>query len=230
MTRDDIAARIRFNLNDAGVTFYSASDVNNSIQDGYDEVVALSQTIEKVTTLSWVSQLVYYNFRNLVTDFIRPIAIFDNNNNRWLEHKSLPFLQAQRQDFETIAGAPFWYCVMDFTYTAISPRLETATGTFDFLYKANAATLAASDVPVLPDSLTSVLELYGTADLLEQAEEYEKAGRYWYGNVKLNQLGYFDILDKIKKEVRNRESPDRYHTLREQYLQANLRDATLVVR
>ena len=230
MTRDAIASRIRFNLNDAGVNFYSADDINNSIQDGYDEVVAIGQPIEKVATLSWVSSLVYYNFRNLISDFIRPIAIFDNNSNRWLEHKSLQFLQAQRQDFELIAGPPFWYYVLDYNYTAVSPRYEAASGTFDVLYKASADTLSGGTVPSLPDSLTSVLESYGTADLLEQAEEYEKATKYWYGNPKINQFGYFDYLEKIKKEVRSRESPDRIHVLREQYLQANTRDASLVIR
>lgn len=231
MTRDDIATRIRFNLNDAGITFYSANDVNNSIQDGYDEVVAIAQPIELLSVLNWTGELVYYNFSNLISRYLRPIAIFDNRSNRWLENKGLPFLQSQRIDFESVSGPPFWYHVLDFNYTVFNPRYQDTSGTFDVLFKAAANTLIGSDVPSLPNSLVRILELYGTADLLEQNEEYEKAERYWYGSSKLSRqfpdlnpplLGYFDYLEKLKQEVRDREQPDRYHTLRDHFLRANV--------
>jgi hypothetical protein len=210
MTRDDITARVRVNLNDAGVTFYSANDLNDSIQDGYDEVSAIARQIEKSTTVALVSELTYYNLRNSISDLIYPFAIFNQNTNLWLEHVPLRLLQALRVDWECSNGEPIYYTVMDFKYTAIFPKQTTGSGNLEVFYKAQANTLFAATTPILPAQHEVVLEQYVTMDLLEQQEEIEKA-QIWMQE-------YEQELLKVEDYVNRRIFTDRIIQLRENIL------------
>lgn len=205
----DIKGRIRTNLDDAGVTFYSDLDITNSLQDTYNETVILTESMECVREISFVSQQVYYNLSELIPDYLRPLAIYNKNNKRWLTFKDLTYVQSLRHDWELTSGEPQIYLVMDYNYIALWPRLETATGSMEVFYKAKANVLRDTSVPVLPDGNTIVLEEGVTGDLLEQKEEFTKAGMYF--------SSYFDKIKKIRTHVNMRPFPDRVSELREAF-------------
>src|SRR5947208_15217831 len=79
-----IKSNVRDNLNDAAVINYSTSDVDESMQDAADDIVAQTQCIIKKTTLNWTGDLSYYDLITLVSDYLACVAIFNNVNNRWL--------------------------------------------------------------------------------------------------------------------------------------------------
>src|ERR1700757_560579 len=111
-TRGQLKTSSRTNLNDLGVTFWSETDLNDSFQDAYDDVVCLSQCIIKSVTLNWISNLVYYDpvVDCGVTDYLAPVAIFNNMTNLWLrDDLNLRDMDRLRRDWECWQGTPqFW--------------------------------------------------------------------------------------------------------------------------
>lgn len=207
MDRDDIAARVRFNLNDAGITWYSADDINDSIQDGYDEVVALTRCKESSGNVTFVSGLTYYKIDDTLTDYLHPIGIYNNNNDRWLDHVPLKLFVSLDEKWEIATGEPTHFNVVDFRYIALFPRPATASSNMTIFYKASADTLGASTTPSIPTSHQLILEQYATMDLLEQAEEYTKASLWM--------TDYKSQRDALKKHMASRQLPDIIHQLKE---------------
>jgi len=196
LTRDNIASRVRFNLDDSGITFFSADDINESIQDGYDEVVAVARTITGNYEIPLEDETSYYNFRGIIPDYIHVAGIFNNNTNRWLDYYAHVLLRELRTDWELAKGESEGFTVWDGRWISVFPRLATGLGTFTVLYKASANTLAAATVPSIPFAYERILEYYSTMDLLEQSEEYGKAG-LWTKD-------YFTYLNNLKKHMANR--------------------------
>ncbi len=178
-TRDAIAADIRDNLEDAGVTFYSAADVNDAIQDAYDDVAVMSGCIQKSTTLNFTSLLSYYDFRSLISDYFAVVAIFNNSSNRWLCPDTRRSFDKSRQDWELATGEPRFFCPIDSKRVVIVPRMTIATGNRTVFYRATADTLGATDTPLIHTDMLTLLEHYVTADLLDQQQEFIKADAWW---------------------------------------------------
>lgn len=182
MTRGQLITNIRANLNDAGVSFYTATDLTDSLQDGYDDVAAQSKCIVKSSTINWQNGLSYYDFISLsVSDYLGCTAIFNNNNNLWLEDFYTRF-QVDNEDphWEITEGEPRLWIPINFKYIAVYPRKTTATGNFSLKYWAKAPTMTLdSDIPLIATDKHELMEFYTTADLLEQGEEYSKAATYW---------------------------------------------------
>lgn len=183
MTRGDIKTNIRTNLADAGVTFYSEDDLNDSIQDAYDDIACLSQCILKKVTLNWsvVANLVYIDHKidQSITDYMGVVAIFNNNTNFWLRDDcSLKDLDRVRRDWENWTGQPQFWCPSDPQRVVVAPHFltGTTTGTYDLYYWGLAPTLSSdSDTFLIAADMQQLLEFYVTGDLLEQAQEYKKA-------------------------------------------------------
>lgn len=179
MTRDQIASKIRHNLNDAGVTYYSVADVNDSIQDGYDEVVVYCECIEKSAIVDFKSDTTYYNLSTLIPDYYRPIRIYSYNINRFMELNLELENSGYSLDWELTNGSARDYIIKGPKYIGISNRISNATGSFKIWYKAQANVLTGNDIPRINVKFQLLLENYGTADLLEQNQEYTKAQIYW---------------------------------------------------
>ena len=85
-TRGQIKNTVRVNLDDLGVTFFSEDDLNDSLQDAYDDIVCLSRCIVKRVEINWIENLSYYDFAGElgITDYLATVAIFNQVTNRWL--------------------------------------------------------------------------------------------------------------------------------------------------
>lgn len=185
----NIKSNIRQNLDDAGVTAYSQTDIDDATQDAYNEIATLTQCIIKKVTLPFQDNLNYYNFRDstnfsaiYVNDYIATTAVFNNITNLWLlDDKALKDFDRDRIDWENWSGAAVWWVPCnDAKRIALIPKLTTAgTATFDLYYYAKAPTIQDINQPLLPPDHETLLEFYATADLLEQWEEYSKANFYW---------------------------------------------------
>lgn len=204
-TRDGIANRIRLNLNDEGVKFYSPSDLNDSIQDGYDEIAAYTGCIEKVTTLSWVANLTYYDFHALIPDFLAVKGIFNGRIKRWMLPGSSREFDGYRIDWEMANNEPQWFYPANWRWIAFFPQPAVSAGVFYPWYAAQADILTGTSIPQIPPDNYTVLEYYVTADLLDQSEEWTKAQHYW----KL----YLSNLEEFRTDVRSRKLPDKQRIL-----------------
>lgn len=201
LTRDQIAAKILLNLEDAGIKFFSASDVNNSIQDGYDDVCCYCGQIEKNVTIAFQSKLVYYDAIALIPDFLAVVAIYNYNTKKWLVDTSHRELDLVRWDWEIWHGDAIWFAPHDFRNILLCPTLSTATGNMEIFYKASANTLSGSTVPMIRGDATKLLEYYSTGDLLESVKEYEKAD-FW-------QQQYIQERESYKSSNKNMSQADR---------------------
>lgn len=197
MTRDQLTASIQTKLGDNGI-FYTPADLNDSVQDGYSEVAALTGCIFKAANISLSANLSYYDFGSLIPDFHAVTAIFNPQIKQWMTPVSLRQLEDLRGDWELAIGNPFFFWPVNFRFVAIYPKLTTSTGSLYVYYRAHADTLSASTTPQLPEDI--VIENYTIGDMLEQAEEFSKAG--------ISLEVYFTNIKEIKQATRSFRQPD----------------------
>jgi hypothetical protein len=204
LNRGQIKSIVRTNLDDAGISFYNDNDLNESIQDSYDDIACFTQCISKSISLFWQANLSYYNFVSLgISDYLGTTAIFNSVTNRWLrDDLNLRDFDRLRRDWETWQGTPQFWAPSDPLNIALCPKyIDPNTGRafdqyafssafyigslnqfgqFKLFYWALAPTLVDDNSTFLIASdMQNLLEFYVTADMLEQAEEFVKAAEYF---------------------------------------------------
>ena len=205
MNLDQIASNVQRDLDDLSANFFKlADDIYPSIQDGYDLVAALCETIESTANVSFGAGQVYYDLKSSIPSYLRVFGIYNNNTNRWLEPCTLGDLLKTRDDWECAEGTPYWFWPIDWRHIAIFPAYAAATGNFTVLFKATADQLVIGGAePTIPLSEHNVLQYYADSDLLTQAQEWVKA------------LDYAKLMDatieQIIKIVRNRQRPNHLY-------------------
>lgn len=188
-------------LDDLSASFFeSDKDVKPSLQDGYNLIAALCETIEKHTTLNFIDDLVYYDFSTLIPDYLRVYGIFNNAINRWLEPLSFLQLLRMREDWELMNQMPRYFVPVNYRYTIILPTQNPASGSMTILYKAKADVLGDNSVPNIPIETHKTLEQYSTEDMLDQCEEFYKSMTYF--------SEWTNGIEAIKKAMRDRSSPN----------------------
>lgn len=205
MNRATVRTAIRLNIEDQG-SFYSDNDLNSAIQECYKIYINESNVIEKKVTLSFTDDLVYYDMSALVSDYLIPLALFNNVNRTWLDAKSRVWLDGYRLDWETATGEPRWFTVVNHKLIALVPHQPTTTGTFDLHYLAFAPTLT-NDTTLIRVLLESehIFELYAQFYLMLQAREFNKA-----------KMNFQEFEKEIKKAINlasSRGLPARQYTL-----------------
>ena len=204
MTRGQIGTKIRDNLDDAGITYYSSLDITDSIQDGYDEVAVYSECIEKWVALPQIINTTYYDFSELIPDYYRVIDIYGFEFKNVLDPVNDRDLLSYRIDWELYSGGSREFMVLGPKYIGINGRKSVvgSNNTFRIYYKAQANILVSdSETPRINNDYQILLEWYGTADLLEQNQEYTKANGYW--------VQYNDMLEKYRYKIQLLSKSDR---------------------
>lgn len=202
MTYAEIKNHIRSNLNDAGVQFWSDVDLNESIEDCEAEISFLARHIIKKQTIAFQARA-HYDFRLLgVEDFLCVIAIFNENTNRWL-HDTLTVkdLDKVRDDWELWTGTPQYWAPVNFELNVIVPYMPEPTGNLILYYAAKAPEPLTNpaNTPLIATDQQKLIELYVTGDMLEQAEEYVKAGEYF----DLYYPMLMEYSDRVKNQARS---------------------------
>lgn len=185
-TRANLRSKIRENLADVGVTFYTDAEINDSIQDCYNEIAAKCRCFPKKSSgFTHLIETNYYDFRGLgITDFMGTIAIFNNNTNFYLRDDiSLRDLDKIRRDWELWKGEPQFWVPHSLKYTVLVPQITTdlgrgitLPGNFDLYYWASAPTLGSDGASTLiADDADSIFEVWCLWDLLMSAKEPTKA-------------------------------------------------------
>ena len=180
MTRDELASLIITNLNDSGV-FNTLDEVNDAIQDGYDDLVLTHGLRPKATAINIAANKVFYDLPTIIPDFVALRAIYFSQNKRWLTSQNLKYFQSCREDWELTTGNPTDYWVANYRRVALFPHPTTSSvDTLWIFYYASAPTLTllSQDLNIPVDSGFRALENYATSVLLTKAEEWSKAEAY----------------------------------------------------
>lgn len=203
-----IRARVQLNLNDAVGTFFDNATVNQSVQDGYDEVLVDTQCAEGTASVPFQSSVLYYDLYNGIIPpnqfFWRISRIFNQNTNRWMPCVDSRVLDKFRFDWEAANGTPWFGYIVNFQYLGFFPHYTSGTAkSFDILYKVGKDYLTTdAQIPQIPDEFSRILESYATADLLEIYREFTKAADYWDD--------YFKLKQKLIDYMPSRSMPDRF--------------------
>lgn len=206
LTRLQIATRIQTNLNDGAGVFFDIPTINESIQDAYDELIVDTQCVESVFQVNFLDNHIYYDLYNgIISDntfYHRLSRIYNGQTNRWIRCVDSRVLDKFRFDWEASSGTPWFAYIVNFQYLGFFPHYLTALGTFDIFYKIGKDYLLTDDqVLQIPQEFIRAVECYGTADLLECYQEFEKAQLYWDE--------YAIIKQKLMDYVPSRSLPDK---------------------
>lgn len=205
MTRDEIFGRVSQNLEDSGLVHFVQDDLVDSVQDGYEIIALLAQTIERATTVAFVANQTYYNLYNLISDFYRVFAIYNTSTKKWMEPVAYHEIRENSHRWETVKGAPREWAPLGYSHIAIFPKPATTVGSMLIFYKGTAPTLTGSLAPEFPISEHESLVDYGTGDLLDQDLEYTKSLEYM--------RKFYARLQEIHKQVHSRDLIDRVYAL-----------------
>jgi hypothetical protein len=200
MTRLDLQTRLQNHFNNP--TYYTVEDMNNSIQDGLDEICAFSGCILKSTTLTFTQFTSYYDMLTLIPDYIGVYAIFNSTIRRFLYPQSLKKFNDVRIDWDNAYGTPYYFSPINHRYVAIYMKPSVPDyGSMVVFYLAQGPQLSDSTVIPIPDEHLLVLESYSKADLWEQSQEFSKGAQEFQN--------YTGTLEKLRELVQNQRNSDR---------------------
>lgn len=208
ITRGELKTQIA-NYFENSPYYQGEPDLNNSIQDGYDELIAYAGLRPTKGTFPITNGKTYYDLKTLLPDFVAVIALFNPVTKRWLSPTSLTKLERYGQSWETVSGSPYFFVSVSWRYIAIHPKpVVDGYGNMIIYYMAQAP-LLVDDGTVIDstDEGVSVIEQYVRTDLLEMGQEWSKAGNQF--------ISYLDDLEQYRKKMQQR-AVDRIPMLRGQ--------------
>lgn len=203
--RLDVQRKLQNHFNNS--VYYDQQSVNDSIQDGMDEIAAFTGCIYKSVQLPFTQFTTYYDMLTLCPDYIGLVAIFNVAIRRWMLPSSLKKFEQDRIDWDVAYGTPYYFAPISHRYVAIYKKPAVANyGNFIMFYRAAAPTITDSTPIPLPEEHVTVLEAYCITDLWEQAQELGKATQalqFYIGNI-----------EKLRILMRNQRNSDRYISLK----------------
>ena len=192
---------MRRNLADAGATFYTSDNIDEAIQDGYDTSITLLLPLIGSQVVNFTSNLNYYDFYNSIINYLHVVAIKNNNTSRWLDFRTIKWLEQQRSDWELTEGQPDVFTVLDYKYVLLWPTLSSASGNMTVYYRKKGIQLVSSDLIDILDMEPDLVEWYSTVDCLEQIEEFEKAQSYLNSFEKSIRVGQKLVQGRAGKDL-----------------------------
>lgn len=175
MTKQDIIDKIQRDLDDTG-TQSTVEEIYDSLEDGHNEVVILSGCHQKSVTLEWPVDTTYIDVISLVSDYYRPVAIYNKPNKSWLIPRTPKQMESLGDRWEVENGTPIFFCPLDFKYISVYPHYGTAENEFILFYKAVAPEdWPDTEEPKIPLNCQDVLVNYVNTDMYISLLEYTKS-------------------------------------------------------
>jgi len=186
--------------------YYLGADLNDSIQDGTDEITAFSGCNYGVALIPFVGSLSYYDLLTLIPNYIGVIAIFNGATKCWMTPTSVRKLDQYRPDWETAIGTPEFFVPINHRYIAICKKpLVQDYGNMYMLYVSSSPVLDDATTLPFPSEYAQLIEAYVKTDLWEQNEEFTKASKEF--------LIYQQQLQKLHTLVHSKRQIDRLPSL-----------------
>ena len=205
MNRDQVRTNLQHHFNNT--VYYDDQSLNDSIQDGLDEICAFTGCVYKSATIPFSQYTTYYDMLTLLPDYIGLVAMFNQTIRRWMIPSSLKKFWQDRIDWDTAYGTPYYFSPVSHRYVAIYKKPSIPTyGNMIVFYRAAAPTLSDTTPIPIPDEHITALETYCITDLWEQAQEFAKAS--------IGLQAYQDNLENLRVLMRSQRNRDRYQSLK----------------
>ena len=138
----------------------------------------------------------------LLGDYIGVVAVFNSTIKRWMTPAGLYRFDKDRIDWESAAGVPYFYSVVNHRYMAIYKKpIVNGYGNMYVFYRAASPTLGPLDTFAIPDDFIEAERAYVLSDLWAQNQEWVKAGN------KMEE--YKAVLGQLKTWIHSQRIPDR---------------------
>lgn len=202
MTRDQVAQIVKHNLDDAGV-YYSDSDINESLQDAYDEIAVFTEFIERTIEISLQADTNYYNLSLLIPDYYRLVYIYNIGKKQFIYPDVERKISGYRADWELAYQTETNFTINGPKYIGIFGRTAFVepNAKLKIWYKATAPIMQGNSIILINTNYIQLLENYSTADLLEQNQEFTKALEYWQ-TYEVDLLKYREKIQLLSKKDR----------------------------
>lgn len=181
MTFSQIQTEVRRRLNELNANFWSDSDVNRSINDGYDEMSDASEWYETSATVTTFANQTYYDMTSLTgSTVLSPKSCQNPTTKFWLHPVDPLFMDTQvHPRWGQIQSQPEYYLTRGLFQIGFAPKVN-ADSTLTLYFTAMPAELsAASDTPGFPQEYHYGIVEYALYDLLSQDAETAKALVHW---------------------------------------------------
>ncbi len=200
MKRPELRERLQHHFNDT--VYYTQEDLDDSIQDGLDEVCAFTGCIWQSAQLPFQAGVTYYDLLTLLPDYIGIIGMFNKTTKKWMMPSGLRKFNEDRVDWDSTYGTPEFFTPVNHRYVAIYGKpMADNYGDMVVFYRAAAPYIDdVADIPIPSDHIDA-LESYSITDLWEQAQEWGKATR--------ELKTYIENLDSLRIQMRNKRNSDR---------------------
>jgi len=210
MTRSSLRNKIQQDLYDIVGVYFDAAMLNDSIQDGYDEIILRTQCIEATTDITFQNGYIYYDLYNCVSSceglplYWRPTKMFNTQTNRWIDVVDSRFLDKYRFDWEASNGTPWFAIIWNYRWMGFFPHYVTgANQTFKMLFKVGRDVITSDTQYIqIPPPYGRTLENYVCGDMLESTSELVKAAERF--------ADYEAQIMKLREHVASRMLPERY--------------------
>jgi hypothetical protein len=172
----------RLNENETSPTFWAEADVEESLNEGLEELSDASEWYEEYFVISLLTNLQYYDLRVLLPDtFLAPKRFFNQTTNQWLSPVALRELDYHgTRQWETVTGEPQRTLLRGLWWLGFWPKQPSDSGKVKFYYSAIPPRMTEdTDEPGFPQEYHKYLIEYALYDLLAQDGETKKALVHW---------------------------------------------------
>jgi hypothetical protein len=200
VTKAELIARVQLQLNNP--EYFTDQNISDSLQDGLDEIVPFTGLSLLSASIPFQNNLTYYDLQSLLPNFLAIYAVYNRTTKRWMYPNSLRRFDADRIDWETATGTPYFFCPISYRYMAIYKKPVVDNYGDMWVWYVGTAESIDNSGPLIPNTLrTEVLEAYTFMDLNEQNQEWTKAGTFFNT--------YQAKLQELRTFIQNGRLPDR---------------------
>ena len=181
LTLRNIRSRVRTRFEASSSTRWSDADINESINDGLEELSEATGYFERWASLKLKQDRNYYDLRGLSPDTILSVSsIWHESGNRWLTQGS--FKDIGYEEWEKTNGDPILWFTRGQWWLGLWPHPSSDVDEFVRVYFQGVAPRMTEDGEEprqLPDEFVPALEEYALYELTQREGETQKALMWW---------------------------------------------------
>lgn len=183
MTHTELTEKLKYDLDDLGMDFFTTEDLNNAILNALNKYTLLNGTCELFRNFSLQPNIPYYDFYNTFPGYFCVAEAYSKSAKQYLAFRTPVQLMQIREDYELWKGSPQFITVVDFRRVGFFP---VSTSPVELVLK-----LKLSESPVInppgdlyiPAHGEDLVLNFAKQELLEHAEEITKAANVYNQSV-----------------------------------------------
>jgi hypothetical protein len=182
MNRGEMRTKTRRKLNEASATFWTDTDINDALNEGYAEMADASEFYERQAMVPTLKGRTYYDLSLILPDtFLSPRRAYNPVTSRWLDPTDP--LQQDHHNFvqwELTQGEPIRYLMRGNWWMGVWPKPAQDGPGMRLLYTAIPEAMSAdTDEPLFPVEFHEGIPEFAISELLGQSRVTTLALAHW---------------------------------------------------